>query len=147
MLIYLIIKIQNKKYLTIPLLFILVLTLCALINYPSYRSIKERKWRYVNLPDVFSEISKKYIPNNKSIVLNDKYKTKLRNEYHNLWVIYDGDEAKKKIVSILSYVLETELPKSDENIDTMLLFDRINKNVSDTISALKLKYENNRKLK
>ena len=73
------------------------------------------------------DISKKNSSNDTLIVLNDNYKTKLREQYEKLRRAYGSKDAKKKIISILSYVLETELPKSGGNIDTMALFDRINK--------------------
>jgi len=107
----------------------------ALIGYPGHLSIEERLWSQEELPNTFSEISKKYMTNNNIIVLNNKYKTKLADQYIKLRDDYGWKEAKKKIIPIISYVLENELPKSGENIDTMMLFDKIQKIISDSLKS------------
>ncbi len=118
---------------------IIIILFSAFLFIPGIISMRERAWSYTQLPKIFSDISIKYVPNNKPIVLNYKYIVKLHDQYYNLYKVFSRDQAKDKIISILSYVLETELPKSGENIDTTALFDRINKVINDTLSTHNIK--------
>lgn len=95
--------------------------------------MKERTWPESS--NVFSDLSKQYMTNNKPMVLNHNYKTKLTNQFFRLRQEYGFTRGKEKMISILSYVLEKELPKSGENIDTMMLFDKIQKIISDSLKS------------
>lgn len=128
--------IKPKTIRIIPLIIFMFCIMCISVTIiPSHFSMLERAWMHKNLPDIFSDYSKKYSLGNNSIILNYKYKTKLIDEYLLLRNTYGSSKARKVIISIISDVLKTELPKSN-NIDTLLLFNKIDSIINDTLSTL-----------
>jgi hypothetical protein len=77
-------------------------------------------------------------------VLNYHYKSNLSVQFYRLKEEYGFTEAKKKMISILSNVMEKELPMFSDNIDTMILLTKIETIINDTLLALKSKHDYNR---